>query len=70
MEKIIGQRLKEERNKASLTQAALAMLSGVSQAAISQIENSRRDDPGVYLVAHLEQALKLLPGSLIRRVGD
>lgn len=50
--------LQRMREKRKLTQAELAALSGVTQQAISKIENGDRTNPGVMTMEKLAQALK------------
>lgn len=50
--------LQEMREKRRLTQAQLAALSGVTQQAISKIENGERPNPGALTLYKLAEALK------------
>ena len=50
--------LQKMREKRKLTQAELAALSGVTQQAISKIENGDRTNPGVMTMEKLAVALK------------
>lgn len=50
-------RLKEYRERAELSQAKLADISGVKQQTISLIESGERPNPGIETVAALARAL-------------
>lgn len=54
---IIGELLKEERNKANLTQEALAEKTGTKKSYISRIENGRADIQLSTLYKLIEQGL-------------
>jgi putative transcriptional regulator len=53
----IGERIREARAAAGLSQADLAERAGVAQAAISRIERDETQDPGVLIVAGIAKAL-------------
>ena len=50
--------LQKMREKRRLTQAELASMSGVTQQAISKIENGERKNPGVLTLNKLAESLK------------
>ena len=50
--------LTEMRKKRDMSQAELAKASGVTQQAISLIENQERTNPGIYTMIRLARALR------------
>lgn len=60
----MGNQLKRLRDKAGLSQEALARLAGVSSAAIFRIEQGRPSDPKLSTLAALAKALGMSPGEL------
>lgn len=62
----LGKAIKTLRKNKNLSQADLAKLSNITQAALSQIENGKR--PGTGTLKKLSQALEI-PESLIYVVG-
>ena len=58
-------RLEEKRKKRRLTQKQLANLSGVTQQAISKIEQGERKSPQIDTLAKLATALKCTVDDLI-----
>lgn len=65
-----GERLREARKGAGLTQTQLERLSGISQSMISALEKGERPSPSVETVLALERALGLVPGTLIWDAND
>lgn len=59
--------LQKMREKRRLTQAELAALSGVTQQAISKIENGERLNPGVITMYKLAEAMRCTVDDLIIR---
>ena len=59
-----GERIRELRFRMRITQAELAFQSGVTQSALSNYENGRRDVPLPVLVA-MAAALKVRPTDLV-----
>lgn len=57
--------LQKFRERRKLTQAQLAIRSGVSQQAISKIENGERNNPGVYTLQKLASVLHCTVDDLI-----
>jgi transcriptional regulator with XRE-family HTH domain len=62
--------LHEMRKKRRLTQQQLATISGVSQQAISNIENGSRQSPSVETLYKLSRALKCTVDDLIEENGE
>lgn len=62
--------LHEMRKKRRLTQQQLATISGVSQQAISSIENGSRQSPSVETLYKLSKALKCTMDDLIEENGE
>lgn len=62
--------LHEMRKKRRLTQQQLATISGVSQQAISSIENGSRQSPSVETLYKLSRALKCTVDDLIEENGE
>ena len=60
----MGERLRELREAADLTQEGLAHRAGVSSAAIFRIEQGRPSDPKLSTLAALAKALGLTVGRL------
>jgi transcriptional regulator with XRE-family HTH domain len=60
----MGERLRELRDRAGLTQEALAHRAGVSAASIFRIEQGRPSDPKLSTLVALAEALGLTVGSL------
>src|SRR5690348_12032959 len=60
----MGERLRELRDLAGLTQEALAPRAGVSSASIFRIEQGRPSDPKLSTLVALAQALVMTAGSL------
>ena len=60
----MAERLRELRERAGLTQEALAREARVSTAAIFRIEQGRPSDPKLSTLVALAQALKMSVGSL------
>ena len=62
--------LYEMRKKQRLTQQELAAISGISQQAISNIENGSRKSPRVGTMLKLSRALKCTVDDLIEENGE
>ena len=62
--------LHEMRKKRRLTQQQLATISGVSQQAISNIENGSRQSPSVETLYKLSRSLKCTVDDLIEENGE
>ena len=62
--------LHEMRKKRRLTQQQLATISGVSQQAISSIENGSRQSPSVETLYKLSRALKCTVDDLIEENSE
>ena len=62
--------LHEMRKKRRLTQQQLATISGVSQQAISSIENGSRQSPSVETLYKLSSALMCTVDDLIEENGE
>ncbi|MBQ1215216.1 MAG: helix-turn-helix transcriptional regulator [Firmicutes bacterium] len=62
--------LHKMRKKRRLTQQQLATISGVSQQAISSIENGSRQSPSVETLYKLSRALKCTVDDLIEENGE
>ena len=62
--------LHKMRKKRRLTQQQLATISGVSQQAISSIENGSRQSPSVETLYKLSKALKCTMDDLIEENGE
>ncbi len=60
----MGERLRELREKANLTQEGLAHRAGVSSAAIFRIEQGRPSDPKLSTLVALARALGVTVGRL------
>jgi transcriptional regulator with XRE-family HTH domain len=70
----IGRRVREEREKAGLSLAQLAVTSGLSKAYLVRLEN-QTGNPSIEVVAQIADALDLtiadlIGGPVIRFVGD
>ena len=62
----VGERIRTRRRQMSMTLERLATLAECTKGYLSQIENNRRDNPpSETLLARLECALMLAPGSLV-----
>ncbi|MBM3139627.1 MAG: helix-turn-helix transcriptional regulator [Chloroflexi bacterium] len=64
-----GARLREIRTQQGKTQADVAWLSGITQAALSNYENGKRDIPLRSLIA-LAGVLSVAPGDLVPALRD
>jgi transcriptional regulator with XRE-family HTH domain len=62
MKQVAG-RLKEEREKARISQMDLSFMAGLSQNQVNSIENGRRN-PNLYTILKLCNALHINPASL------
>ncbi len=65
----IGQRLKQLREAAGLTQQELAVKAGLSVSNLSQIEQGQKEDPRVSTVLALAKAMGVSVTSLIGEDG-
>lgn len=63
-------RIKQERERANLSQEELARKAGVSQQAISMLENENRKNPRIDTVVSIAKALGLKVSDLISEVED
>lgn len=61
--KRIVSRIKEEREKARLSQMDLALMAGLSQNLVNYIENGRRT-PNLYTILKICKVLQIEPASL------
>jgi transcriptional regulator with XRE-family HTH domain len=61
--------LRRARQRAGLTQEAVALASGVPQGHYSRIETGKHD-PGVRTVVRIAAALNTTPAELLAHVGD
>lgn len=64
----IAVRLREEREKAGLTQTELAEKAGVRQATISELETGKTRRVDLDVLDRLCGALRLSPGDLLKRI--
>jgi transcriptional regulator with XRE-family HTH domain len=64
----MARRLREEREKAGMSQIELSYLAGLSQNQVHYIETGRRK-PNLYTVLKLCQALRIDPGVLFESGG-
>jgi transcriptional regulator with XRE-family HTH domain len=60
---VLARRLKEEREKAWISQMDLSFLAGLSQNQVYCVETGRRP-PNVYTILKLREALRITPASL------
>jgi transcriptional regulator with XRE-family HTH domain len=64
-----GEALRQTRLSRSMTQADVAWLSGITQAALSNYENGKRDIPVRALIA-LSRVLDVPPWTLVPALGE
>ena len=60
-----NERLKEQRQKQKLSQRALAEIAGLSDAHISMLETTCRENPSYFAIKKLAQALECKINDLI-----
>ena len=64
------QKLRQERERANLSQEELARKAGVSQQAISMLENENRKNPRIDTVASIARVLGCTVDDLIDDIDD
>ncbi len=66
----IGERIRELRTAAGMSQQALAMAAGLSMSVVSQLEQGYRDDPRISTVAAIARALGVTIDELMPKAGQ
>jgi transcriptional regulator with XRE-family HTH domain len=66
----LGERIRQLRHAAGMTQQSLAVAAGLSISVVVQLENGLRDDPRISTVAALARALGVTIDELIPTTGQ
>jgi transcriptional regulator with XRE-family HTH domain len=65
----IGQRVRQLREAAGMSQQALAVAAGLSMSVVAQLEQGQREDPRISTVAALARALGVTVDAILSGAG-